>query len=100
MCSVRNDMMVTALKSGITLMRTRPRSSATLFDRHKDKSCPSLLELSAPPETSLFTTNPRLIHLHLAAQRFPSRVHHRPAEFVQHHPCGLVAGQAQLTLQK
>jgi hypothetical protein len=76
------------------------RSSATLFDGYEDKSCPPMFKLPASPESSLFTANPRLIHLYLSAQRFPSRVHHCPAQLVQHHPCGLVAGQAQLTLQK
>ena len=76
------------------------RSSSTLFDSHEDKSCSPMFKLSASPQSSLFTANPRLIHLYLSTQRFPSRVHHCPAQFVQHHPRGLVAGQTQLTLQK
>ena len=59
-----------------------------------------MLELSASSKSSLLTTNPGLIDLHLAAQRIPRCIHHCSAKFVQHHPCGLVADQAQLTLQK
>jgi hypothetical protein len=59
-----------------------------------------VFELSASSESSLLTTNPGRIHLYLTVQRFPSCVHHGPAELVQHHPCGLVTGQAQLALQK
>jgi len=92
--------MVAALKSGITLHADTTRSSSALFDGHEDKSCPPMFKLSASPESSLFTANPRLIPLYLSTPRFPSRVHHRPAQLVQHHPCGLVTGQAQLTLQK
>lgn len=64
------------------------------------KSRPSVLELPASAESSLLTANPRLIHLYLTVERFPSRVYHCPAQLVEHHPCGLVAGKAQLTLQK
>ena len=73
-------------------------SSATLFHCHQNESRPSLLELSAPPQSGLLAANPRVINLYLAAQGFPSHIHHRPAEFVKHHPRGLVTGQTELAL--
>jgi hypothetical protein len=75
-------------------------SSTTLFHGHQNESRSSLLELTAPLQSGLLTTNPRIINLHLAVQGFPSCIHHRPAEFVQHHPRSLVPGKTELTLQK
>jgi hypothetical protein len=46
----------------------------------------------------LFAANPRFINFHLAVQRFPSYIHHRPAELVKQHPGGLVTGQTKLSL--
>src|SRR6516225_2952682 len=57
-------------------------------------------ELSASSQTGLFAANPSLINLHLAVQRLPRRIHHRPPEFVKHHPNGFITGQAELTLQQ
>ena len=64
----------------------------TLFHGHQNESCPSILELPAPPQPSLLAANPRVINLYLAVQGLPNGIHHRPAEFVKHHPRGLVAG--------
>ena len=50
---VSTGMIVLALKSGITFMRTRPGGLTTLFHRHQNKSCPSILELSASPQILL-----------------------------------------------
>ena len=33
-------------------------------------------------------------------QGLPNGIHHRPAEFVKHHPRGLVAGKTELTLHQ
>jgi len=70
----------------------------TLFHRHQNESRSSVLELPAPLQPGLLAANPRVIHLYLAAQGLPSRIHHRPAEFVKHHPRGLVTGKTELTL--
>ena len=43
---------------------------------------------------------PRVINLYLAVQGLPNGIHHRPAEYVKHHPRGLVAGKTELTLQQ
>jgi hypothetical protein len=73
---------------------------ATLFHRHQNESCSSILELPAPLQSSLLAANPRVINLYLAAQGVPRRIHHGPAEFVKHHPRGLVTGKTELTLEK
>ncbi len=39
------------------------------------------------------------VHLHLARQLIPTWTHHSPAQFLQHHPSGLVASQSQQALQ-
>ena len=91
-------MMVLALKSGITLIRTRPEALATLLHCDQDEGRSSALELSASSQTSLLAANPRVINLYLAVQRLPSRIHHGPAEFVKHHPGSFVTGQTKLTL--
>src|ERR1700730_275208 len=43
--------------------------------------------------SGLSPPNPRIVHLAL-------KVHHRSAEFVEHHPCCLVTSQTELTLQQ
>src|SRR5260370_5777786 len=71
-----------------------------LLNGHQNESRSSILELSAPLQPGLLAANPRVINLYLAAQGLPSRIHHRPAEFVKHHPRGLVIGKTELTLQE
>src|SRR5207248_481751 len=71
---------------------------STLFHGHQNESCSSILELPAPTQPGLLAANPRVINLYLAAQGLSSGVHHRPAEFVKHHPRGLVPGKTELTL--
>src|SRR5271169_3923536 len=51
----------------------------TLFHGHQNESGSSVLELSAPSQPGLLAANPRVINLYLAAQRLPSRIHHRTA---------------------
>ena len=70
----------------------------TLLHCHEDESRSSILELSAPAQPGLLAANPRLINLYLALEGLPSHIHHRPAQFVKHHPRGLVAGKTELTL--
>ncbi len=77
-----------------------PRALATLLHRNQDEGRSSPLELSASAETGLLAANPRIINFYLAVQRLPSCIHHGPAEFVKHHPGGLVTGQTELTLHK
>src|SRR5208337_40511 len=40
----------------------------------------------------------RLVHFYDAIQSIATRANHRPTQFVQHRPSGLVAAQAQNTL--
>src|SRR5205823_9731402 len=75
-------------------------SFPTLFDGDQDESGSAVLELSASSQAGLLPANPRIINLYLPTQRFPSRTHHRPAQFVKHHPGGLVTGNTELTLQR
>jgi hypothetical protein len=72
--------------------------SSALLHGHQNESRPSILELPAPSQPGLLAANPRVVNLYLTAQGLPSRVYHRPTEFVQHHPRGLVAGKTKLTL--
>ena len=97
---VRNGIMVAGLEVRNHAHADSTGSFTTLFDSHQDEGRPAFLELSAPSETGLLAANPRVINLYLAAQRFSSRVHHRPAEFVKHHPGSLVTRKTELTLEK
>jgi len=71
---------------------------ATLFHGYQNEGPSSVLELPAPLQPGLLGANPRVINLYRAAQGLPNRIHHRPAEFVKHHPRGLVTGKTELTL--
>jgi hypothetical protein len=73
---------------------------ATPFYCDQNQRRLSPLELSAAAEAGLLAANPRFINFYLAEQRFPSHIHHRPAELVKQHPGGLVTGQAELPLQE
>ena len=95
---VSPGMIVLARKSGITFMRARPGVLTTLFHRHQKEGRSSVLEMAAPPQPGLLTADPRVINLYLAVQGLPNGIHHRPAEFVEHHPRGLIAGKTELTL--
>jgi hypothetical protein len=72
----------------------------TLLHCHEDEGSSPILELSAAAQTRLFTADPRVINLHLAAQRIPSPIYHRSAELVKHHPRALVREQTELTLEQ
>jgi len=39
-----------------------------------------------------------IINLYLGTQGLPNRIHHRPAEFMKHHPRGLIPEKTELTL--
>jgi hypothetical protein len=82
---VRNGIIVAALKSAHAHADSTG-SPATLFDSRQYERRFAVLELSAPSQTGLFPANPRVINLYLTAQRFPRRIHHRPAKFVKHRP--------------
>jgi hypothetical protein len=70
----------------------------TLFHGHQNESRSSILELPAPFQPGLLAANPRIINLYLATQGVSSRIHHRSAELVKHHPRGLVTGKTELML--
>ena len=92
--------MVLDLKSGITLIRTRPEALPRLSTATKDDRRSSPLELSASAETGLLAANPRFINFYLAVQRFSNCIHHCLTALVKHHPGGLVTGQSKLPLYK
>jgi hypothetical protein len=56
--------------------------------------------LSTAAETWLFGANPRIVNLHLAAQRFPICVYPCSVQFVKQHPGRLVARKTELTLKE
>ena len=66
-------------------------------DHHKGRTAP--LQLPAASQTCLRAANPGVIDLYFSVQGLASCVHHGPSQFVQHHPGGFVARQAELTLQ-
>ena len=75
-----------------------PRAFAPLLHGHQNEGRSSPFELSASSQTRLLAANPSLINFYLGVQWLPRRIHHRPAEFVKHHPGRFVTGQTQLTL--
>ena len=75
-------------------------SLTTLLDCHQHESGSPILELSTTEKTGLFAANPRIINLHLTAQRLPRGVYHRAAKFVKHHPRGLITGKTELVLHQ
>jgi len=87
------------LKSGMTAIRTRPEAFPRFSTRRRRGPLPAF-QLPASPQTGLRSANPRIVHLHFAAQRLAFQVHHRPAKLMKHHPCRLVTSQTELTLQK
>ena len=48
------------------------------------------LQLSASAQAGLGPTDPCIVNFYVAPQGLAHHVDHRPPEFVQHHPCGLV----------
>src|ERR1035437_4608893 len=97
---VSTGMIVLALKSGITFMRTRPEAGPRFSTATRTRAARRFLSCRLPPQAGLLAGNPRVINLYLAVQGLPNGIHHRPAEFVKHHPRGLVAGKTELTLHQ
>ena len=77
-----------------------PGALATFLHCDQDEGRTPPFELPTSSQTGLLAANPRLINFYLAVQRLPRRIHHRPAEFMKHHPYRLVAGQTKLALQQ
>ena len=77
-----------------------PGSIAPLLHGNKDQGRFPAFELSASEQACLRTANPRIINLQVALQWFARQVDHGPAEFVKHHPRGLVASQGKLALKE
>src|SRR5271170_3942823 len=73
---------------------------SAFFHSHQDKRRLPVFELATSSESSLLAANPRIINLYLATKGFAGRIHHRPTKFVKHHPHRLVAGEAEMPLQK
>jgi len=81
-------------------MRARPEALPRFSTATRTRAARRFLSCRLPRETGLFPANPCVINLHLSTQRFPNRVHHRPAKFVKHHPGSLVTGKTELTLEQ
>jgi len=77
---------------------TRP--IVTTLNRNQHRNRAPIFELTASFDTGLRAANPRVIEFDLAMERFPCRVHHRSAEFVEHQPGGFIATQPELTLDE
>jgi len=77
-----------------------PGSLSPLLNSNDDQGRFPAFELTASTQTGLRASDPGLVNLYFAPQRLPRCVDHGPPELVEHHPCGLVTGQRQLTLQE
>src|SRR5262249_57568882 len=75
-----------------------PRRLPTFLNGHHDKSGSTPLKLTTAAQTSLRTTNPSFIDLHLSTQRLARLVAPRSAQLVEDHPRGFGAAQFHLTL--
>jgi hypothetical protein len=74
------------------------RHAATIFDRHDDNGRFSAFELTTASQTGLRPTDPGVVELNVAVQRFTRRVDHRASQFVQQHPGRFVSAESQLPL--
>src|SRR3981081_1786697 len=92
---VSRGTIVLVLKSGITFMRARPEARPRFSTATRTRAARRFLSCRLPRSPAC--SPPIVINLYLAVQGLPSGVHHRPAEFVKHHPRGLVAGKTELT---
>src|SRR5216683_2865546 len=100
MFSVRNGIIVAALKSGITLMRARPEALPRFSTATRTRAARRFLSCRLPrrpacsPPTHVSSTS--------TSPRNGSRVAFTiaPAKFVKHHPGSLVTGKAELTLKQ
>ena len=90
-----------AMQTDLGQVRNTPETNPTdafavRLDRDHDQGF--VLCLSASP-SGFFGSPIGFVHLDQAPQPIPARPDHRPPEFVQHGPGGLVAAQAQDPLQ-
>ena len=72
----------------------------TLLDRHEYQRRTAASQLAASAQPCLRTADPRVIDLHVAMQRFASRIDHCASKLVQQHPRRFVASQTKLPLQQ
>src|SRR5579883_2548151 len=73
-----------------------PDTVAIFLRRHRDQS----LLLGLPtPHTLFYAAEIRFIYFDRPSEPVPARPHHRPAQFMQPSPGGLVTSQAQYPLQ-
>jgi len=76
------------------------RDAAPIFDRRHDNGRFSAFELTTASPTGLRPTDPGVVELDVAMQRFTRRVDHRTSQFVQQHPGGFVSAESQLLLEQ
>ena len=67
---------------------------------NQDRDRETVLQLSAPFDPWLWTTNPGVIDFDLPVQGLAGGIDHRAAQLVEHHPRGFIATQAELTLEQ
>src|SRR5580704_8644466 len=91
-----NPCRVALVRFGIERRRMRPMS----FPSSWAATIIGALIFRPPADcASLLPTPVSLVHLDDAIQPVPTRTNHSPAQFMQHRPGGLIAAQAENTLQ-
>ena len=88
------------LEVGDDIHASSAARSTPLLHSHQNESRPPVFELPAASQPGLLAPNPRIINLYFPAQLFPSSIHHRPTELVQHHPDSLIPRNAELALKQ
>ena len=73
--------------------------AAPLLDGHQHEGGPPAFELAASAQPRLRTANPGVVNLDGAVQRLAGRIHHGPAQFVEHQPRRFIAAEPELALQ-
>src|ERR1700723_683126 len=89
------------VQSGLGQVRDRTQAdAANAFSIFLGGDDNQSLDLRPPADcASLLPTPVSLVHLDGAIQPVPTRTNHSPAQFMQHRPGGLIAAQAENTLQ-
>ena len=73
--------------------------AAPLLDGHQHEGGPPAFELAASAQPRLRTASPGVVNLDGAVQRLAGRIHHGPAQFVEHQPRRFIAAEPELALQ-
>ena len=77
-----------------------PRTVAARLNGHQDRDRAPVLQLAAPLDPRLGTTNPGVIDFDVPVEGLACRIDHRSAQLVEHHPSRFIAAQAELALEQ